>query len=76
MHPDWTGLLVLETDGTAEHAASLIARCSGPYPTPWRIVRRSSLTTGPDADDGLQLREKSRAGKIWLTPVTDAERIH
>lgn len=39
VHDDWVGFMILETDGTTEHAASLIARCSSPEPTPWRIVR-------------------------------------
>ncbi|GAA5821453.1 hypothetical protein JCM11251_004631 [Rhodosporidiobolus azoricus] len=39
VHDDWTGQLVLETDGTTEHAAMLVARAASTEPTPWRIVR-------------------------------------
>ncbi|GAA6031849.1 hypothetical protein JCM8097_002019 [Rhodosporidiobolus ruineniae] len=39
VHDDWSGALVLETDGTTEHATMLIARVASIEPTPWRILR-------------------------------------
>ncbi|GAA5992098.1 hypothetical protein JCM5350_006346 [Sporobolomyces pararoseus] len=39
IHPDWGGQLTLVTEGTAEHAALLIARCASVQPTPWRVLR-------------------------------------
>ncbi|KAL8286440.1 hypothetical protein RQP46_004457 [Phenoliferia psychrophenolica] len=39
---DWAGVLVLETDGTSENAAALLARCASKDPTPFRIVREKS----------------------------------
>lgn len=42
VHEDWSGTVVVETDGTTEHATTLIARCSSTVPTPWRILRDKS----------------------------------
>ncbi|KAK4696584.1 hypothetical protein P7C70_g8354, partial [Phenoliferia sp. Uapishka_3] len=39
---DWAGTVTLETDGTSEHAAALLARCATQIPTPFRIVREKS----------------------------------
>ncbi|GAA5907302.1 hypothetical protein JCM6882_002801 [Rhodosporidiobolus microsporus] len=39
VHDDWVGQLVLETDGTTEHATMLVARAASTEPTPWRILR-------------------------------------
>ncbi|KNZ56458.1 hypothetical protein VP01_23g6 [Puccinia sorghi] len=52
----WAGHLVIEVDGTSEHARDLLRRCSHIDParkaTPWRIIR-----------------EKSRPGKLWIRSV-------
>lgn len=50
VHDDWVGFLILETDGTTEHATSLIARCSNPQPTPYRIVSLSLSSLRYSAD--------------------------
>ncbi|KAM0749816.1 hypothetical protein T439DRAFT_348592 [Meredithblackwellia eburnea MCA 4105] len=42
VHEDWSGTLVIETDGTTEHAAHLMARCSSKAPAPFRIMREKS----------------------------------
>ncbi|KAM0750219.1 hypothetical protein T439DRAFT_326168 [Meredithblackwellia eburnea MCA 4105] len=42
LHQDWSGTLVLETDGTTEHAAHLISACSSKTPVPFRILREKS----------------------------------
>ncbi|GAA5866126.1 hypothetical protein JCM1840_005081 [Sporobolomyces johnsonii] len=39
VHDDWAGQVVLETEGTTEHATLLIARVASLEPTPWRILR-------------------------------------
>ncbi|GAA5948703.1 hypothetical protein JCM21900_005266 [Sporobolomyces salmonicolor] len=39
VHDDWAGQVVLETEGTTEHATLLIARVASVEPTPWRIMR-------------------------------------
>ncbi|GAA5858518.1 hypothetical protein JCM8547_007343 [Rhodosporidiobolus lusitaniae] len=39
VHDDWVGEVVVETDGTTEHATMLIARVASVEPTPWRIIR-------------------------------------
>ncbi|GAA6010229.1 hypothetical protein JCM11491_005401 [Sporobolomyces phaffii] len=39
VHDEWAGKLVLETEGTTEHASLLIARAASKQPTPWRILR-------------------------------------
>jgi len=57
----WAGQLVIEVDGTSEHARDLLRRCTHVDPakkaTPWRIIR-----------------ERSRPGKLWIRPVNDDER--
>ncbi|PLW38095.1 hypothetical protein PCASD_11811 [Puccinia coronata f. sp. avenae] len=57
----WQGYVVIEVDGTSEHAKDLLRRCGlhdpSKKPTPWRIIR-----------------EKSRPGKLWIRPVNDDER--
>ncbi|GJN87179.1 hypothetical protein Rhopal_000124-T1 [Rhodotorula paludigena] len=42
VHPDWAGQIVVETEGTTEHATLLIARAASVEPVPWRIVREKS----------------------------------
>ncbi|GAA5998773.1 uncharacterized protein JCM10292_007222 [Rhodotorula paludigena] len=42
VHPDWAGQVVVETEGTTEHATLLIARVASVEPVPWRIVREKS----------------------------------
>ncbi|KAI5478288.1 F-box domain contaning protein [Pseudohyphozyma bogoriensis] len=42
VHEDWGGQIVVETEGTAEHAAALLALCASQEPTPWRILREKS----------------------------------
>jgi hypothetical protein len=39
---DWAGTLVIETEGTSEHANMLMARCAIQSNTPWRILRERS----------------------------------
>lgn len=41
-HEDWTGLVVLETEGSTEHATSLMASCTSTQSTPWRFIREKS----------------------------------
>ncbi|KAK4053453.1 hypothetical protein OIV83_001620 [Microbotryomycetes sp. JL201] len=42
VHDDWCGKLIIETDGTNEHAALLIARASAHELMPYRIIRERS----------------------------------
>ncbi|KAM0788486.1 hypothetical protein ACM66B_001619 [Microbotryomycetes sp. NB124-2] len=42
VHDDWCGTLVVETDGTNEHAALLVARASSNELMPYRIIREKS----------------------------------
>ncbi|KAK4058489.1 hypothetical protein OIO90_000651 [Microbotryomycetes sp. JL221] len=42
VHDDWCGELVVETDGTNEHAGLLVARASSLEPMPYRIIREKS----------------------------------
>ncbi|OAV97844.1 hypothetical protein, variant [Puccinia triticina 1-1 BBBD Race 1] len=58
----WQGHVVIEVDGTSEHAKDLLRRCcvgndGSKKATPWRIIR-----------------EKSRPGKLWIRPVNQEER--
>lgn len=38
----WAGQVVVETDGTTEHATMLLNRCESRTPTPWKILREKS----------------------------------
>ncbi|POW11609.1 hypothetical protein PSTT_05150 [Puccinia striiformis] len=58
----WEGYVVIEVEGTSEHANDLLKRCcvhsdGSKKATPWRIIR-----------------EKSRPGKLWIRPVNDDEK--
>ncbi|KAH8921632.1 hypothetical protein BT69DRAFT_311325 [Atractiella rhizophila] len=54
----WAGQVMVETEGTTEHANLLLSRCSVPDNTPWRIIR-----------------ERSRPGKLWISPIFDNEKL-
>ncbi|CDR38313.1 hypothetical protein NBRC10512_004052 [Rhodotorula toruloides] len=42
VHEDWAGQVVVETEGTTEHATMLLARVASVEPTPWRVIREKS----------------------------------
>ncbi|GAA6045809.1 hypothetical protein NBRC10513_005217 [Rhodotorula toruloides] len=42
VHEDWAGQVVVETEGTTEHATMLLARVASIEPTPWRVIREKS----------------------------------
>ncbi|GEM06916.1 F-box domain contaning protein [Rhodotorula toruloides] len=42
VHEDWAGQVVVETEGTTEHATMLLARVASIEPTPWRVTRERS----------------------------------
>jgi len=83
VHPNWEGQLVIETEGTSEHAQDLISRC-----TPIRNNTKFSNNRGTKLAAGLGhqtnqaslqpfrvLRERSRPGKLFIRPIFEEERV-
>ena len=85
-HHGWNGTLVLEAEGTSEHARGILRRCVGPRePDSLLAAMLDSVMAGRNAaidvpvvqpyEEGgapptypwVILRERSRAGMIWLS---------
>ena len=86
VHEDWGGTLVIETEGTQEHAALVIARVRRrrhlAFIRPngrefadavlvWHVVQIGSVEGQPYRI----MREKSRPGKLWIRPVLADEAV-
>lgn len=73
MHPDWTGQIVVETDGTTEAAKALVKRVTpvsrsivaNQKPPPIRINNRPYRV----------LRHLSKPGLIFIRPVDDTQTV-
>ncbi|CAD6931560.1 unnamed protein product [Tilletia controversa] len=66
VHSDWSGTLLLETEGTIEHARDLITRCFGPNSTPQaRLQLLQTVNKGPlppmSGEDKWSYSDKSEA---------------
>jgi hypothetical protein len=71
-HEDWGGTLIVEVDGTTEHATLVIARVRPPLAFVSRAAHANSHPCWAEQISSIEptpyriLREKSRPGKLWL----------
>ena len=70
--PEWEGMLVIDTEGTTEHAEELVRRCSPPQRVAPAGPSRGQQQAAAKATS-LQpyriIRERSRPGKLYVSPI-------
>jgi hypothetical protein len=85
VHEDWSGQVVLQTEGTTEHAQQLLTRCTpvsavtaagnkqnknyGQYRQ--QVVQQQQQQVPATLQPWRVLRERSRPGKLWIRVRVD-----